>query len=158
MKITSKWLYTALFISVALNVFSLSYYLSSRSSLTPQSISNLTIPEMKNIFKSIPIENREQMRELLKSHQREIIVNREQIRVLRLQMALLLEQDPLDQKKLTELFEKIYQLSIKNTALAQQTIYQTLIQLPLNERLKLAKAIESSGNRNHSRKHFEKNG
>lgn len=140
----TKWLISILVISLALNVFVFGYFIGK----TPAQITIgqattpiMQEPEIKSAFKSLPAENRQLILELKKKEQEEIVVNLAQIRQLRLQMSAVIQQEPLDQQKLTELFEKIYQLSCKNESLAQQGIYQTIILLPQSERVKIAKLL-----------------
>ena len=56
-------------------------------------------PEMKSAFKSLPAENRQLILELKKKEQEEIVANISQIRQLRLQMSVVIQQEPLDQQK-----------------------------------------------------------
>lgn len=143
---SSKWIYIGLFISLALNIFIIGYFFGNfpnKSKLDSLSTIPMT-QEMKDLTKYLPAEDRKQMNALIIKQQKEIIANQEAIRQVRIKIGQLLQQEPLDKQQLGVLFEKLYELSSVNIGLAQQTIYQTLIQLPLAERIKVGKVLATA--------------
>lgn len=138
----TKKLYFILFVSVALNIFIIGYVVRdfAHKPEWPQS----TTPIPQGVFKSLPDQNQGALADSIKKQQQEITKNHHEILKLRLEIARILSQDPLDQHQLAFLFEKMSQLSNRNMTLAQQGLYQTLIQLPKTQRLKIAKALAES--------------
>jgi uncharacterized membrane protein len=138
-----KWLYSFLFLSIGINIFVIGYLLGNLPPAKNDIIAN-TVPmpkEMKGAFNTLSEENRKKVGELIQNQKQEMITNHDTIRQLRMQIAQVLIQEPLDQQKLASLFEKMSELSSRNIELAQQTIYQTLLFLPQSERIKVAKAM-----------------
>lgn len=138
----NKRLYFSLFVSVALNIFIIGYIAGDfiHKPEWPQS----TAPIPQAVFENLPDQNQTALADLIKKQQQEIAFNHQKILKLRLEIAKILEQDQLDQRQLALLFEKMSQLSNRNMTLAQQGLYQTLIQLPKTQRLKIAKALAKS--------------
>lgn len=131
--ILSRWLYLCLAISLAINLVGIGYLIGiapTKSEVSPIPITQ----EMKGPYN-----------ELMKSQGQQITINQEQLRIIRLQMAQTLQQEPLNQKQLAALFDEMVRLSSKNIELSQQVIYQTMIRLPLSERIKIAKALTQQG-------------
>lgn len=140
----AKWLYTILILSVATNIFVVGYFMGHKpqSPMTEAaSAAPLAQQDMKGIYQALPEENKKKLADYIKQRQQEIIINQNQIRQIRLQIAQVLVQEPLNEKLLGDLFEQTYELSIKNYNLAQRTTFQIMIKLPKAEREKVAKAL-----------------
>lgn len=141
----AKWLYLILFLSVASNIFVIGYFMGHQPQNVPEPASNAPVTQdMKGMYKVLPEENKKKLSQFMKEQQQAIAINQNQIRQVRLQIAQVLAQDPLNEKLLSELFEQTYQLSIKNFALAQKSLFQIMIKLPPAERVKVAKALAAS--------------
>jgi|GEM_PF-5402337 len=146
----SKWLFIILIASVASNIFIVGYFLGH----TPKAqveVEPIT-PEMKGMYKALPDKNKKKIGEFMKQQQQEMVINQNQIRQVRLQIAQVIIQEPLNEKLLGDLFEQTYQLSIKNFSLSQKTMFQILLQLPQAERVKIAKALAASALRKPDKK------
>lgn len=140
----AKWLYAILILSVASNIFIIGYFMGHKpqsSVVDTAHTAPLSQHEMKGIYQALPEENKKKMAEYIKQRQQEIVVNQNQIRQIRLQIAQVLVQEPLNEKLLGDLFEQTYELSIKNYNLAQRITFQIMIKLPKAEREKVAKAL-----------------
>lgn len=144
MNATSKWLIAFLFISLAVNIFIVGYFIGHTPNKSDQVVSSALGNEMKGIFKDIPLENRKQLGDMIKQQQLQILANQQKMKDLRLAMANVLVQEPLDKPKLGLLFEKMAEYSSQNVALSQQTLFQTFIQLSLADRIKVAKVLAAS--------------
>ncbi len=141
----SKWLYLILILSVASNIFVIGYFMGHKPSIAIESASTAPITQdMKGMYKALPEENKKKLGEFVKQQQQEIMINQNQIRQIRLQIAQVLMQEPLNEKLLGELFEQSFQLSIKNLSLSQKTTFQLMLKLPQAERAKIAKALAAS--------------
>lgn len=141
----AKWLYLILFLSVASNIFVIGYFMGHQPpQITTEPATAPMAQDMKGMYKVLPEENKKKLSQFMKEQQQEIGINQNQIRQVRLQIAQVLAAEPLNEKLLAELFEQTYQLSIKNFALAQKTLFQIMIKLPPQERAKVAKALAAS--------------
>ncbi|MGE3319232.1 MAG: periplasmic heavy metal sensor [Candidatus Berkiella sp.] len=142
----SKWLYLILIASVATNIFVVGYFMGKPQ--VPAAIEAApTAPitqDMKGMYKALPEENKKKLAEYIRQQQQEIGINQNQIRQIRLQIAQVLIQEPLNEKLLGDLFEQTFQLSIKNYSLSQKTTFQIMLHLPQPERIKIAKALAAS--------------
>lgn len=145
------WLTIGLIISVAANVFILGFFLGKEPKINETtvaaSISTETLPQMKGLFKNLPPKNRNEIVATIKKQQLEVSQNYQEMLRTRLEIASVLQDENLDQARLAGLFEKMAQLSSQNMILSQQTTYQVLINLPYNERLKVAKFLTRSNAR-----------
>jgi len=140
-----RTLLITLLASIAVNIVLIGYLFIQTFFEKNETLANpITQHEISGAFQSLPLENRNEIKKLIRRHQLEIIANQSQIRLLRLQVAELMMQETLDKQKLAELFEKIYSLTSKNIELGQKTLYQTFTILPFSERQKIAEAIERS--------------
>jgi uncharacterized membrane protein len=141
----AKWLYLILTLSVASNIFVIGYFMGHKPSVAiePTSAAPIT-QDMKGMYKALPEENKKQLGEFVKQQQQEIMINQNQLRQIRLQIAQVLMQEPLNEKLLGDLFEQSYQLAIKNLSLSQKTTFQLMLKLPQAERAKIAKALAAS--------------
>lgn len=143
----TKWLYLILILSVASNIFVIGYFMGHKPSVSIEPTTAAPAPitqDMKGMYKALPEENQKKLSEFMKQQQQEIMINQNQIRQIRLQIAQVLMQEPLNEKILSDLFEQSYQLSIKNFNLSQKTIFQIMLKLPQAERVKIAKALAAS--------------
>ncbi|HRE32944.1 MAG TPA: periplasmic heavy metal sensor [Candidatus Berkiella sp.] len=141
----NKWLILVLCLSVASNIFIVGYFIGHQPQAAVEPVNTAALTqEMKGIYKTLPEENQKKLSDFMKEQQQEIIINQNQIRQIRLQIAQVLAQEPLNEKLLGNLFEQTYQLSIKNFALAQKTTFQIMLKLPQQERIKVAKALAAS--------------
>ncbi|MBI2791774.1 MAG: periplasmic heavy metal sensor [Gammaproteobacteria bacterium] len=138
-----KWLSIFLFCSIALNIFIGGYFIGN-SINKPEGVANALDQDMKSVFKSLPLENRKQLGDMVKQQQLQILANQQKMRDIRLDIAKELVQEPLDKQKLGILFEKMAQYSSQNVSLAQQSIFQTFTQLSLQDRMKVAKVLIAS--------------
>lgn len=138
----TKKLYFILLVSIALNIFIIGYIAGDFIHKPEWPQNSVLIPQ--GVFKSLPEQNQKALAEAIKKQQQEIAANHNEILRLRLEIARTLAEDPLDQRQLSALFEKMSQLSNRNMTLAQQGLYQTLVQLPKAQRLKIAKALADS--------------
>lgn len=141
----NKWLVTLFFISMAINLFVVGYFIGTRPNVSqPPLTTSLSTHDISGVFKNLTPENLAQIKTLMKKQQEEMIANQAQIIQIRLQIAQVLMQESLNQQLLSNLFEKTNQLTSRNISLAQQTLYQTLLQLPTNERIKIGRAMANT--------------
>lgn len=143
----AKWLYAVLIASVASNIFVVGYFMGRPqvpAAIEAAPSGTPITQDMKGMYKALPEENKKKLAEYIKQQQQEIGINQNQIRQIRLQIAQVLMQEPLNEKLLGDLFEQTYQLSIKNYSLSQKTTFQIILHLPQTERLKIAKALAAS--------------
>lgn len=139
-----KWLSIFLFCSIALNIFIGGYFIGHSINKSEQGVANTLDQDMKGVFKSLPLENRKQLGDMVKQQQLQILANQQKMRDIRIDIAKELVQEPLDKQKLGILFEKMAQYSSQNISLAQQSIFQTFTQLSLQDRMKVAKVLIAS--------------
>jgi uncharacterized membrane protein len=139
---SSKWLIAFLVISIAINLIIIGYFIGFKPSNEDEQSSAAAIPqEINSIYQTVPSENRKELVNLLKQRQQEIVFNQRQIILLRLEIAQMIQQESFDKKRLAELFDRMSELSSKNVTLGQNTLYQSILVLPLAERTKIAKAL-----------------
>lgn len=137
---TSKWLIALLVLSIAINLAIIGYFIGFKPSHEDES--SAAIPqEINSLYQTVPSENRKELVAMLKQRQQEIVFNQRQIILLRLEIAQMIQQDSFDKKRLAELFDRMSELSSKNVTLGQNTLYQSILVLPLAERTKIAKAL-----------------
>lgn len=143
----AKWLYVFLALSVASNIFVIGYFAGHKPQ-NPLIAEPVPTPpltqDMKGMYKALPEENKQKLKEFMKQQQQEIMINQNQIRQIRLQIAQVLAQEPLNEKLLSDLFEQTHDLTIKNFNLSQKTTFQIILLLPQAERMKIAKALAAS--------------
>lgn len=139
---TSKWLSGALILSLALNLVAVFFFVNNIAN-KPESTSIFTslAPELKEAFKKLPQEKREEMILNLRNSREKIIENQQKIRALRTTLANALYEDPINQENITMLQHQIQNLTNENTNIVQESILQTLINLPKEEREKIANHI-----------------
>lgn len=136
-----RWILILLFISLLLNMGIVGFVIKSNFTKDTNNTSAVLPSDMSNVFNQIPSENRKQFIDTLKDRQQQITYNERQIMLIRLEIAQLIQKEKYDQKRLSELFESMTELRGKNVELNQQTLYQTILVLPLAERIKIAKAL-----------------
>ncbi len=105
----AKWLYAILILSVATNIFVVGYFMGLKPQSPMAEVASgapLAQQDMKGIYQALPEENKKKLADFIKQRQQEIMVNQNQIRQIRLQIAQVLVQEPLNEKLLGDLFEQ----------------------------------------------------
>ncbi|MGD9591808.1 MAG: hypothetical protein AB7V32_04725 [Candidatus Berkiella sp.] len=139
----SKSIIVILFLSIATNLVIFGYLFGYKPNSDKTSIEKISMPEEldNNIYSKIPDETRKEFIDKFKKRQQEVLFNKREILLIQLEIANLIQKDKVDEKQLSLLFERLTALRTKNIMLSQQTLFQTIMILPLAERVKIAKGL-----------------
>lgn len=130
-----------LVISLVLNVFLIGYLAGGYARPFHKPMTHERIM-LKELFKGIPAETREKLKPEIKQTKQQLKSNMRLIRESRQAIAGILETDPLDTLALKAEFKKIQDLSHENIAISQNSLYQAIQSLSVEERKALAQRMK----------------